>query len=84
MVDADFRREWLLPEPLQYFVVKDKQSGLWSICDRNTDLMVSDTEARTREQAIRKFYKLFNRPVPVGESLAKVKGVAVANQGETG
>jgi hypothetical protein len=72
VVDPDFKREWLLPQPLQYYVVNDRTSGLWSVCDRYTDLMVPNTEAKTREQAIRRFYKLFNRPVPAGFKLSKL------------
>ena len=83
VVDPDFKREWLLPQPLQYYVVKDKTTGLWSVCDRYLDLMVPTTEARTREQPIRRFYKWCKRPVPVGETFSKLK-VKIAHQGETG
>ena len=83
VVDPDFKREWVLPHALQYYVVKDKTSGMWFVCDRYLDLAVETTESKTREQAIRRFYKWCKRPVPAGESFGKL-GVRIAHQGETG
>lgn len=83
VVDPGFKREWVLPQPLKYYVVKDKDTGLWSVCDRNVDLIVPATEAKTREQAIRQFYKWCERPAPTGTRFSKL-GVRIADQGETG
>jgi hypothetical protein len=83
VVDPDFKREWVFPHALQYYVVRSKASGLWSICDRNTDLAVPTTESKTREQAIRRFYTWCERPLPKGEKLHKL-GIKIAHQGETG
>jgi hypothetical protein len=71
VVDPDFKREWLLPQPLQYYLVEDKATGTWSVCDRYLDIPAFYPAARTREQAIRRFYKMFKRPIPTGHKLGK-------------
>jgi hypothetical protein len=78
-VDPDFKREWLLPQPLQYFVVKNKDTGMWSVCDRYLDISVAGIHAKTREQAIRQFYKWCKRPVPARRRLPKL-GIRIAQQ----
>lgn len=79
VVDPDFNREWLLPEPLQYYVAKGK-SGNWFVCNRWLDIPVPGTDSPTGEEAIRQFYKWCERPLPTGEKLPKLP-VRVANQG---
>ena len=65
--DPDFKRIWLHPEPLRYYLTRDK-SGLWSVVDRWWDLAVTDNYA-TRNQAIRRFYKDYGRKIGRGVSL---------------
>jgi hypothetical protein len=71
VVDPDFKREWLVPQPLHFFLVEDKESGIWSVCDRRLDIPVHGIQAPTREKAIRMFYDWCKRPVPKGRPIPK-------------
>jgi hypothetical protein len=61
---TESKREWLLPQPVKYYVVHDPKKDVWFVCDRWTDLAVHETESATREETIRKFYKWCNREMP--------------------
>jgi len=65
--DPEFRREWLLPTPLQYYVHKNKD-GEWTIIDRWMDIHVGESHA-SRKKAIREFYKLMGRKIPSGREI---------------
>lgn len=65
--DPEFKREWLPPEPLRYFVQKDAV-GLWSVCDRWLDIPYGKP-AKTRSAAIRQFYNSIGRTIPTGSKL---------------
>jgi hypothetical protein len=67
--DPDYKREWLVPQPLQYYVHR-KADGQWIVVDRWTDLAVGDAH-RSRNGAIRAFYKWEGRKMPTGEALSK-------------
>ena len=71
VLDPDFKREWVIPQPLRYFVVEDRKRGTWFICDRWTDFAVPNTEAPTRPEAIRRFYKFCNREMPKGTPISR-------------
>jgi hypothetical protein len=75
------KREWLLPEPLRYYVCHDSNNGTWYVCDRSQDNPVAGTHAQTRPNTIRQFYKLFNREIPVGVEVPKAQA-GVSHQGE--
>ena len=83
VVDSDLKREWVVPQPLQYYVVEDRRTGTWFICDRWTDLAIHGTEAPTRPEAIRRFYKWCKREMPEGAAIARAM-TGVAHHGETG
>lgn len=83
VVDPLFKREWVVPEPLRYYVVESRQTGKWFICDRWTDEDVPNTEARTRDEAIRLFYEVCNRPMPDGVTIGQPLP-GVAHHGENG
>jgi hypothetical protein len=83
VVDPDFKREWVVPEPLRYYVVEDRKAGTWFICDRWTDVAVPETDGRTRTDAIRRFYKWCKREMPEGTSIAHTLA-GVSHHGETG
>lgn len=65
--DPETKTEWLTPKTLQFYVTKVDDG--WFVCDRFADTPVAGTEARTRADAIRKFYALNNRPLPEGKSV---------------
>jgi len=83
VVDPDFKREWVVPQPLQYYVVEDRKAGTWFVCDRWTDLAVHSTESPTRAEAIRRFYKWCKREMPEGATVPRAMS-GVAHHGETG
>ena len=65
--DPEFKREWLHPEPLSYYIQKDT-AGMWSVCDRWLDIP-HGKPAKTRAAAIRQFYKTVGRMIPTGKKL---------------
>ena len=67
--DPEFKREWLSPEPLQYYVHQDKE-GVWMIIDRWRDLAHGGCH-KSREAAIRAFYKSHGRKIPTGKKLPR-------------
>lgn len=69
--DLKFKYEWLLPDPLRYFVVRNKASGDWFVCERSGDLAVPGTHAGTRDDAIRAFYKWAGREIPQDVTIEK-------------
>jgi hypothetical protein len=83
VVDPEFKREWVVPQGLQYYVVEERASGKWFICDRWADTPVPGTEARTRAAAIRAFYKWCGREIPEGTTIEHAPS-GVAHHGETG
>jgi hypothetical protein len=83
VVDPEYKREWVLPQALRYYVVEDREAGIWFICDRWTDLPVHGTEARTRAEAIRMFYTWCKREMPKHATIPRAMP-GVAHQGETG
>ena len=83
VMDPDFKREWVVPQPLRYYVVESRQTGEWFICDRWTDAVVPDTEARTRKEAIRLFYVVCKRPMPECVSIGQPLH-GIAHHGENG
>ena len=54
--DPDFKREWLLPEPLQYYLYNPKPKE-WVVINHWWDMQVGKAYP-SREKAIREFYKL--------------------------
>lgn len=72
VVDPDFKREWLVVQPLQYFLHQDKDTQKWFVVDRDMDLYLQRTEANTRSTCIRRFFKLIKRPVPNGTPLPTI------------
>jgi len=83
VVDPGLKREWMLPQVLQYYLVEDKKAGKWFICDRFNDLAVPGTEASTRPEAIRRFYKWCKREMPKGATIGPAMA-GVAHHGEGG
>lgn len=83
VVDPDLKREWVVPQPLQYYVVESRTTGMWFICDRWTDSVVPGTEAPTRPEAIRRFYSWCKREMPEGTRIGRALA-GVAHHGETG
>ena len=83
VVDPLFKREWVLHQPIRYYVVHSEDRDEWFICDRWTDGVVHGTEAKTRAQSIRLFYKWCNREMPDGEPMPHVMS-GVAHHGENG
>jgi hypothetical protein len=83
VIDSDSKREWVLPKALQYYVVEDEIPGRWFICDRFTDSPVPSTNASTRAEAIRLFYKWCSREMPLGRTIGDAPP-GVAHHGETG
>ena len=83
VVDPGFRREWVLPQALQYYVVEDRRTGKWFICDRWTDTPVPGTETATRPETIRRFYQWCNREMPEGTTIGRASA-EVAHHGDTG
>jgi hypothetical protein len=83
VVDPHFKREWVLPQALQYYVVEDRDKGTWFICDRWADIPVPGTESPTRGETIRRFYKWCGREIPEGTTLGHAPA-GVAHHGETG
>jgi hypothetical protein len=74
--DSDSKLEWLLPQPLRYYVCKDPD-GSWFVCDRVQDYPVEGTQTKTRGNTIRRFYELFNREIPIGVEIPQaVRGVS--------
>lgn len=69
VLDPDYLREWLVPQPLRFFLVQDQNSGLWSVCERWGDLQVPDTESQNRAVTIRRFYRWCGRKVPEGTTI---------------
>lgn len=83
VLDPVFKREWVLPQPLRYYVVEDRQHGTWFVCDRWTDLPVPSTETSTRPEAIRRFYEFCNRQMPEGTRITRALA-GTAHHGEQG
>ncbi len=83
VVDPGLKREWVLPQALQYYVVEDQKAGKWFICDRFSDVSIPATEATTRADAIRRFYKWCGREMPDGTAIDRAPA-GVAHHGETG
>ena len=83
VVDPELKREWVLPQALQYYVVEDRSTGMWHICDRFTDTFVPGTEASTRPETIRRFYQWCERQMPDGTPISRAPA-GVAHHGETG
>jgi hypothetical protein len=74
--DSDSKLEWLLPQPLRYYVCEDSD-GTWFVCDRVIDCPLQGTQTKTRGNTIRRFYELFNRKIPIGVELPQaVPGVS--------
>ena len=67
--DPEFKREWLSPEPLRFYVHQNKE-GAWMIIDRWWDLAYG-VQHKSREAAIRAFYKSFERKIPTGTKLPR-------------
>ncbi|MGO8930475.1 MAG: hypothetical protein ACLQU3_26710 [Limisphaerales bacterium] len=65
------KREWVLPQALQYCVVQNRDTGTWFICDRWEDAPVPGTESSTRPVAIRRFYRWCKREMPKGMRIGK-------------
>lgn len=80
VVDPDYQREWVLPYPLQYYVVKNNTINTWFICDRDMDFAVPTTESKTRTKTIRSFYKWCNRSIPSWVKFKKLAGVKINDQ----
>jgi len=83
VVDQFWKKEWLLPQPVRYFIVQSKATGEWSVCDRWTDLIVHGTESKSRADSIRLFYKWCKREIPDGIAIDRAMP-GVAHHGETG
>lgn len=73
VVDPDKLREWLLPQPLKYYITQDAKTKEWFVCDRDLDLGIPQTRSLNRAVAIRRFYKWCNRPMPEGTTLTTPK-----------
>jgi hypothetical protein len=61
--DPEFNREWLHPAPLRYYLYQ-QEGGLWSVCDRWNDIPALKAPAKTRKEAIRRFYREKGRRIP--------------------
>jgi hypothetical protein len=83
VVDPDLKREWAFPQPMEYNVVQDRTTGMWFVCDRFADVAVPTTEAKSRPEAIRRFYKWCGREMPDGATIVRAPA-GVAHYGETG
>lgn len=70
--DPSFKREWLSAEPLRYYLHQNKYDE-WTVIDRWMDLS-SGGYHKTREAAIRAFYKSVNRKIPTGTKLPRSEG----------
>jgi hypothetical protein len=62
--DPDTKAEFVTAKTLRYYVAHVKEE--WFICDRFTDRVIPETISNARAEAIRKFYKLNDRPIPEG------------------
>jgi hypothetical protein len=82
VMDSESKREWLCPKPMRYYVCQ-RDDGKWFICDHFTDFAVQETEASTRADAIRKFYKWSKREMPNGVEIPRAMKEA-AHHGEGG
>ena len=67
--DPDFKREWLSAEPITHYLHKDKNNE-WMVINRRLDIAATRCH-KTREAAIREFYKSVNRKIPTGTKLKK-------------
>jgi len=65
--DPFFKREWLVPDPLRYYLFKNNNDE-WCVLDRWMDLGVGKPQS-TRNKAIREFYKMIGRKIPTGQPL---------------
>lgn len=83
VVDPEFKREWVLPQALQYYVVENKGTGKWFICDRWTDTALPGTESPTRSETIRRFYQWCKREMPEGTTIGRA-AADVTHHGRTG
>lgn len=75
VVDPDYSREWLVPQPLKYYVTQEAKTGEWFVCDRTLDLAVPGTRSQSRAVAIRRFYKWCGRPMPAGTTIVTPKAL---------
>lgn len=71
--DPEHKREWLPIHPL-LFHLHQRKDGMWIVIDRSMDIAVGGGPYKTREQAIRGFYKNFGRPVPPRTDLPRCSG----------
>ncbi|MEI6193613.1 MAG: hypothetical protein WCS42_04710 [Verrucomicrobiota bacterium] len=71
VTDAESGREWLVDKPLRYFLVQDKKTDEWSVCDRWLDIEnYPSIRAKSKAVVIRRFLKMQGRPVTRGDSFA--------------
>ena len=70
--DPDFKREWLCLEPFRFYMHYDSNPTTvgWVVIDRWSDFAVT-TRCRTRNDAIRAFYKTEGRGIPSGTVIGK-------------
>jgi hypothetical protein len=64
--DPAGKLEYVLAEPLRYYIAKNKDTNTWFICDRWTDTPLHGTQAETRTKSIRLFYEWCKRKMPAG------------------
>lgn len=55
VIDGVYGREWVLTEPLSYYLVLDERTGEWFVNDRDSDFEVPETRAKSRKSAIGRF-----------------------------
>ncbi|MDQ8188647.1 hypothetical protein, partial [Pelagicoccus sp. SDUM812002] len=68
--DPDHKREWVMEQPLRYYIHQNKEKE-WRVIDRWYDLAHGDTH-KTRGAAIRAFYKSMDRKIPTGTKLPEL------------
>ena len=66
--DPESQREWLVPQPLRYFVHRNNQDE-WMVIDRWNDIPLNGKLHTSRNKAIREAYKAFGRKLPTGEKI---------------
>ena len=62
--DPTHKREWLVLQPLQYYL-HQRSDGLWTVIDHWLDAP-AEGHHTTRTKAIRAFYKQAGRAIPSG------------------
>lgn len=68
VTDPDYGRIWLPAEPLPFYLIQS-EDGTYFVCDRRSDFAVPGSIAKSAHVAVRLFYKVMGRPIPIGTKL---------------